>query len=137
MKKKFILSFLIAIVLLVGIETTFYFINRPKYTLHLPKVENVISIEIEDKKIEELEKKKEIINILNGEGRITKEASIQDTPINTEEKLKIDFHFVEKGTSTLFLYKRKNNFYIEQPYNGIYKITEREYEKIKKFSLEE
>ena len=62
---------------------------------------------------------------------------IQDIPVNTEEKLKIDFHFVEKGTSTLFLYKRKNNFYIEQPYNGIYKITEREYEKIKKFSLEE
>ena len=137
MKKKFIIAFLMGIFLFIGIETTFYFINKPKYLLHLPNLEKIKSIEIENKEIENVEKKQEILDILNSEERTTKIESIQDIPVNTEEKLKIDFHFVEKGTSTLFLYKRKNNFYIEQPDNGIYKITEREYEKIKKFSLEE
>ncbi len=76
-------------------------------------------------------------NILNKEKRTTKEESIQDSPINVSDKIKIDFHFVNGGISTLFIYQKNKYYYIEQPYNGIYKITENEYKKIKNFSLEE
>lgn len=132
MKKKFVMAFIIGILLLIGIETAVYFINKPKYILHLPTVEKLTSIHIENKKIETPEDMQEILNVLNKEGRTTKEESIQDSPVNVEEILKVDFYFIESGISTLFVYKRNNAYYIEQPYNGIYKITKEEYKKIKK-----
>lgn len=133
MKKKFIIALISGILLLVGIETTLYFVNKPKITLNLPNIENLKSINIENKKIEEPEKIKEIIEILSKKDRTTKKASIQDAPINTDETIKIEFHFIEQGTSTLFVYERSNHFYIEQPYNGVYEITESEYNKIKSY----
>lgn len=133
MKKKFSIALISGILLLIGIETTLYFINKPKYTLNLPNIENLKSINIENKKIEEPEKIKAIIEILNKKERTTKKASIQDAPINTDETIKIEFYFIEQGTSTLFVYERNNNFYIEQPYNGVYEIAESEYNKIKSY----
>lgn len=135
MKKKFIIGFCCATFLFIGIEIGFYFLNKPKYTLRLPEIETLESITIENKKIEDQAKMKEILNILNKETRKTRLESIQDAPTNGSEKLQINFHFIEQGASTIFVYKRKNDFYLEQPYNGIYKITEEEYEKIKEFVL--
>ncbi len=105
--------------------------NKPKYTLHLPEVEKLEKITINQKEITNKKTMSEILNQLNKK-RTTKEKSIQDSPVNTKEKLKIDFHFIEKGVSTIFLYQKNNHFYIEQPYNGIYKITESEYNNVKK-----
>lgn len=131
MKKKFVLALTIGTILLIGLETTMYFINQPKYTLHLPTMEKLESITIENKKIENKEEIQKILDLLNNKGRTTKEASIQDSPVNASEQFKINFHFLESGTSTLFVYRKKNSYYIEQPYNGIYKITESEYNEIK------
>lgn len=136
MRKKFIIAFCIGLFSLVGIETVVYFLNRPKYVLHLPSLEKLESINVEETKIKEMEQMKEILNLLNPEIRTTKEESIQDSPVNTGEQIKIDFHFIESGTSTLYVYRKNKDFYIEQPYNGIYKITKEEYNRIKEFSLE-
>lgn len=131
MKKKFVIALAIGTILLIGLETMMYFINQPKYTLHLPTMEKLESITIENKKIENKEEIKEILDLLNKEGRTTKEASIQDNPVNASEQFKINFHFLESGTSMLFVYRKNNSYYIEQPYNGIYKITKSEYNEIK------
>ena len=37
-------------------------------------------------------------------------------------EIKVDFQFIEAGVYTIFVYKKNNSYYIEQPYNGIYQI---------------
>lgn len=68
--------------------------------------------------------------IIAGVKRITKEANVQDYPINSSDIITVEFHLKEQGSSLLYLYKRNNKFYIEQPYNGIYKISEDDYKSI-------
>ena len=51
---------------------------------------------------------------------------------NIEDELKVDFNFIEAGVSTIFVYKKNNSYYIEQPYNGIYQISGDEYNSIEK-----
>lgn len=70
---------------------------------------------------------KDILAVLNGSGRDTKKESIQDVPVNVENWVKVDFYFQSGGASTLFLYAKKDGYYMEQPYNGIYSVSKDEY----------
>lgn len=58
----------------------------------------------------------------------TKKESIQDVP-QAESYIKIDFQF-ETETSTLFAYEDSGKYYIEQPYQGIYKIGSQLYSRL-------
>ena len=49
----------------------------------------------------------------------TAKESVQDIP-QVDEYIKIDIN-TEGAKSTLFVYLEKNDYYIEQPYQGIYK----------------
>ncbi len=113
-------------------------LNKTEYTLNLPKeAENYSNITIEyngdARVIEKSENIQSILNKLIGSERITKKESIQDNPIETEEEFKIDITFDKGATSTIFVYKKADKYYIEQPYNGIYEITQEEYNSINKF----
>ena len=57
----------------------------------------------------------------------TKKESVQDYP-QVESYIKIDFQF-ETGTSTIFAYEDSGKYYIEQPYQGIYKIDSQLFER--------
>lgn len=121
-----------AFLLLVGmIAVLSTGINRRSYELHLPVPEKLSGISVEkgsgQAEITGREEIEGLIDVLNGSGRSTKEESISDAPVNASEMLKVDFHFTEKGTSTLFLYEKGGFYYIEQPYNGIYRISDAEY----------
>lgn len=54
---------------------------------------------------------------------------MQDTPINADKVITVDFNFVETGVSTtmIFVYQKNSKYYIEQPYNGIYQISAEDY----------
>ena len=58
----------------------------------------------------------------------TKKESVQDCP-QVESYIKIDFQF-ETGTSTIFAYEDSGKYYIEQPYQGIYKIDSQLFERL-------
>ena len=58
----------------------------------------------------------------------TKKESVQDVP-QAESYIKIDFQF-ETGTSTLFAYEDSGKYYVEQPYQGIYKIDSKLYSQL-------
>lgn len=68
-----------------------------------------------------------------GVKRITETESIQDSPVNVYNEIKINFYSDKENISTLFVYKRNFKYYIEQPYNGIYKISADEYNSIEKY----
>ena len=76
---------------------------------------------------------KDILYVLNGTKRITKNESIQDAPVNVENEIKVDFYLLDKETSTLFVYIKNDKYYIEQPYNGIYQMSGDEYNSIEKY----
>lgn len=130
---------IIVIVLFLSISVVLgilYFnrINKSSYTLNLPSDESVYNINMEqnDKKvkIDEQEKIKDIIFIINEVKRTTFNKSVQDSPVNVENIIKINIEYGEGNNSTVFIYKRKNKYFIEQPYNGIYRISPDEYNAI-------
>lgn len=59
----------------------------------------------------------------------TKKESVQDVP-QVESYIKIDFRH-EKGTITIFAYEDRGKYYLEQPYQGIYKIDRKLFERLK------
>ena len=54
-------------------------------------------------------------------------------PINPSEMYKIEFSDNNNQISTLDIYKKTNKYYAEQSYNGIYEITEEEFNLIKDY----
>lgn len=77
----------------------------------------------------------DLIYVLSGsdDSKRTKEESISDAPWGAQELLKVDFYFAEGGTSTLFAFRKSGQYYMEQPYNGIYRISGDEYSTVEKY----
>ncbi len=139
MKKETKIAIIILLIFLFTITFILIILNKRTYELNLPKQEKLKSITIEtqanQKEITDTQEIQDIIYILNnsGKGRNTKQESINDFPVNTEEIITVKFNFEEEGTSIIFVYIRNDNYYIEQPYNGIYKISGDEYNSIEKY----
>lgn len=139
MKKGKMIFIIILLVCVGGVLGILYFnkINKSYYTLNIPSDDSVYSINLEQngKRIEvsEQDKIKDIIYIISEVKRTTTNESIQDSPINVENEIKIDFEYEENKTSTVFVYKKNGKYFIEQPYNGIYRISPDEYNSIEKY----
>lgn len=138
-RKNYALITAEVVLLLFGIMAVFIFcLNRRSYELHLPAQEKLAGISVEGETgqadITDGEEMKDLIYVLGGsDSRNTKEESISDVPVNAERLLRVDFHFAEEGTSTLFVFKRGGRYYIEQPYNGIYKISGHEFDAVENY----
>lgn len=139
MKKGKMIFIIILLVCVGGVLGILYFnkINKYSYTLNIPSDDSVYSINLEQngKRIEvsEQDKIKDIIYIISEVKRTTTNESIQDSPINVENEIKIDFEYEENKTSTVFVYKKNGKYFIEQSYNGIYRISPDEYNSIEKY----
>ena len=136
MKKEKMIFIIILLVCVGGALGILYF-NKSSYALNIPSDDSVYNINLEQngKKIEvsEQDKIKDIIYIISEVKRTTTSESIQDSPINIENEIKIDFKYKENKTSTVFVYKKKGKYFIEQPYNGIYRISPDKYNSIEKY----
>ena len=130
MKKKSL--FLALIVIMVTFIITAC--SNSEYTLKLPTDATGVTLFLnsESRTYENAEDVENILNTIAGKERITSIESIQDAPDVTDETIKIDFIFEQGATSTLFCYRKNDQYYIEQPYNGIYEITQDEYNDIKR-----
>ena len=132
---------LIAFILVILIFTLcFAIINKPKYNLKLPEISDVSSIFVtlndNEVKLDKEEEITSIITTLMSNDRTTKIESIQDFPVNVSNVITIKIYHKSSGSSTLFVYERKGNYYLEQPYNGIYEISSDEYNSILDFTKE-
>ena len=131
---------LIVVLILDVIGIVFFFqMHRRTYSLDLPQAETlgnvVISTDTTKEEITDREKIKDLIYVLEGNGRTTKRESINDFPVNAETPIKIEFCFARGGSSVLYAYTQENRYYIEQPYNGIYQISGDEYNSVAKYVL--
>lgn len=141
MKKKMII-FIIVLFLCIGAVVGIYYYNKLNnriYSLELPIAEEISNITLEKNTkyidVNSSQEIKNIVEILEKTKRTTKKESIQDMPVNVENEIKINFKIINNETKTIFVYKKKNKYYIEQPYNGIYEISEDEYNSIEKYVI--
>lgn len=139
MKKKIIIYIFVLFMALGAILGIFCYnkLNKLNYTLNLPSSEELSGIALEQNAIgmetKDSEIIKDIVNVINGVKRTTNKESIQDSPVNVDNEIRVDFNFKEEGTSTVWVYEKNNKYYIEQPYNGIYRISPDEYNSIEKY----
>lgn len=140
MKGKNIVILIVFILVILIFTLCFAIINKPKYNLKLPEINDVSSIFVtlndNEVKLDKEEDITSIITTLMSNGRTTKIESIQDFPVNVSNVITIKIYHKSSGSSTLFVYERKGNYYLEQPYNGIYEISSDEYNSILNFTKE-
>lgn len=73
---------------------------------------------------------KNIIDSIKSNSKKTNKESINDTPTNIDYYIKLEFSHSKGGSSVAYVYKTKDRYYIEQPYNGIWEITQESYDDI-------
>lgn len=73
---------------------------------------------------------KNIIDSIKSNSKKTNKESINDTPTNVDYYIKLEFSHSKGGSSVAYVYKTKDRDYIEQPYNGIWEITQESYDNI-------
>ena len=139
MQKRKLIFIIVLLVCISAILGVLYFnkVYKSSYALNIPSEDNVYNINLEQNgkiiQVNEQDKIKDIINIIGKVKRTTTNESVQDSPINVENEIKIDFEYDENKTLTMFVYKKKGKCFIEQPYNGIYRISLDDYSSIENY----
>lgn len=129
-KLRLAISIVIAIIVIVALTCIF----RKKYTLVINDAENIKSVVSQKNtsggKIEVSSKTliAEIITAITNE-RTTKQKSERDLP-DVQEYYIITFKDTEQK---IYMYIKDDQYYIEEPYNGMYKISQEEYDKIMQY----
>ena len=102
----------------------------------LPQADKITSIDItiEENTVSHSDKTwmSEIIADISS-SKPTKKESVQDVP-QAESYIRIDFRHetgTETETITIFAYEDRGKYYLEQPYQGIYKTDRKLFEKLK------
>jgi len=128
MQKRKLIFIIVLLVCVSTILGVLYFnkVYKSSYVLNIPSEGNVYNISLEQSgkrtQVNEQDKINDIINIVGGVKRTTTNESVQDSPINVENEIKIDFEYDENKTSTLFVYKKKDNFWDDANPEGINKV---------------
>ena len=133
--RKFILYILICGFIVIGTTACS---KDKEYTLNIGKLDEISSITIDtlaqEDNIKEFSDKNSINEIYNiFSEKTTNVESVNDNPSNPDILYLIKFNHSKDESKSAYVYKKENKYYIEQPYNGIYKITEEEYKTIEKF----
>ena len=133
--RKFILYVLICVFIVIGTTTCS---KDKEYSLNIGKLEEISSITVDtlaqEDNIKEFSDKNSINEIYNiFSEKTTNIESVNDNPSNPDILYLIKFNNSKDESESAYVYKKGNKYYIEQPYNGIYKITEEEYKTIEKF----
>ena len=124
-----------ALVLITILSLTAYGSNKK---IVLPKAEEIKEVEImkntseNSLKIENQDEISGIIEDIEENTNDTGKESVNDQPTNFNDYIIVKFHHKnEEGSlSIAYLYKDKNNSYVEQPYSGIWKLKEETFDRI-------
>lgn len=132
--KNKIVSILVVLFVLCAIGGIIWYKleTRQVYIPDIPNSHNLSSISYElESGSETVMTEEEMDKILNGIYALnlnTKSVSVQDYPTDAENLVSIRLYYKEEDTvGNFYIYKRKDKYYFEEPYNGIYKISEEDY----------
>lgn len=134
MKNKNKLVSILLVLLIIGIiiGIVWYKLEtRQVFAPDIPNSHNLSSISYELPTgivtIAEEEKMDKVLEGLHSLNLSTKTVSVQDVPTDVENLVYIRFYYKEDAVGNFYIYSKKDKYYLEEPYNGIYKITLDEY----------
>ena len=113
-------------------------LNKNKeYAINLFELEEISSITIDtlaqydnEKEFKDEETIEEIYEVFAD--KKTSIESVNDIPVNPDILYFVKLKNNSGNYKSAYIYKKDNQYYIEQPYNGIYQVTEDEYTRIEK-----
>lgn len=132
--KNKIVSIIVAVVVVLAIGGIVWYklATRQVYVPDIPNSHNLSSISYELPTgivtVAETEKMDKILNGLSELNLKTQSVSVQDAPTEVENLVSIRLNYKEDAVGSFYLYSKKEKYYIEEPYNGIYKISEDDYD---------
>lgn len=141
MKKKLKIFIGIAIIMVVVLAIFIVVqINQETYEITIPSLDEVTLVSIDSlsqyDNVTEFDGKEEIAKIYHiFRNQTTTQESINDNPVNPDILFLVTFKKNDE-TTKVYIYKKNNQYYIEQPYNGIYTIAERDFETIQNLVTE-
>ena len=108
-------------------------LNKNKeYVINLFELKEISSITIDTlaqydnkKEFKDKESIEEIYEVFAD--KKTNVESVNDIPVNPDILYFVKFKNDSGNYKSAYIYKKDNQYYIEQPYNGIYQVTEDEY----------
>ena len=135
MKKK--LKFFIGIAIIMVVVLAIFIvvqINQETYEITITSLDEVTLVSIDSlsqyDNVTEFDDKEEIAKIYHiFRNQTTTQESINDNPVNPDILFLVTFKKNDE-TTKVYIYKKNNQYYIEQPYNGIYTIAKRDFETI-------
>ncbi len=136
MKKSNIIKVFIGICVLLVFGGIFWYkmATRQVYVPDIPNSHNLASISYElptgSITVAEVEKMDKVLEGIHKLDLKTQAVSVQDMPTEAEDLVCIRFYYKEDAVGSFYLYKKNDKYYLEEPYNGIYKITESDYKYI-------
>lgn len=134
--KNKLVSILIVLFVVIAIGGIIWYklATRQVYIPDIPNSHNLSSISYElptgIETVAEEEKMDRVLNGLNELNLETKSVSVQDVPTDVENLVSIRLNYKEDAVGSFYLYSKNDKYYIEEPYNGIYKIDKDKYEYI-------
>lgn len=141
MKKKLNFFIGIAIIMVVVLAILIVVqINQETYEITIPSLDEVTLVSIDSlsqyDNVTEFDDKEEIAKIYHiFRNQTTTQESINDNPVNPDILFLVTFKKNDE-TTKVYIYKKNNQYYIEQPYNGIYTIAKRDFETIQNLVTE-
>lgn len=141
MKKK--LKFFIGIAIIMVVVLAIFIavqINQETYEITIPSLDEITLVSIDSlsqyDNVTEFDDKEEIAKIYHiFRNQTTTQKSINDNPVNPDILFLVTFKKNDE-TTKVYIYKKNNQYYIEQPYNGIYTIAKRDFETIQNLVTE-
>lgn len=141
MKKK--LKFFIGIAIIMVVVLAIFIvvqINQETYKITIPSLDEITLVSIDSlsqyDNVTEFDDKEEIAKIYHiFRNQTTTQESINDNPVNPDILFLVTFKKNDE-TTKVYIYKKNNQYYIEQPYNGIYTIAKKDFETIQNLVTE-
>ena len=130
-EKKEIIK-LIVIIALAAIMCGVVYVLSNNKKINLPKMGEIKEVLIkEDNRVVTIGNKKEIEKIYKIiENKKSMKKSVTDTPKDVKKLIKISFIIGDDEKNIMNIYMKDDMYYLEQPYNGIFKLSKKEYEDI-------
>ena len=109
-----------------------------KYKDKITEIEIIKNTSERGKKVTGKEEISKIISELKDNSESTKKESVSDEPTNTEDYICIKFYHdnADDSPSIVYLYKDKDDSFIEQPYSGIWKLKNEIFDNISENLIE-
>lgn len=133
-KKNWIIAGVV-LILVMGGYFIYRYTNRVVYNVGIKESDiKSIMISYKSKKInfDTADQIKSIFDEINGVESSLETESVNDSPTNADEYITIRINDTT-GTKVIYVYEKDNNYYLEQPYNGIYQIDGNIYQSIYRY----